>query len=163
MPHRWTPATADTPERLHLWPYRSLPRRGFVAFIAITAALLALPLLAVLGSPILWGLLPFLLAAIAAIWVALERSYRDAMITEDLILTVDLITLTRLGPNGNRQEWQTNPHWVRVSLYPTGGPVPNYLTLRGNGREVELGAFLTPEERAVLCSELKDRLRAYPR
>lgn len=163
MPHRWTPATADTPERLHLWPYRSLPRRGFVAFIAITAALLALPLLAVLGSPILWGLLPFLLAAIAGVWFALERSYRDALITEDLTLTADQATLIRLGPKGKRQEWQANIYWVTVRLYPTGGPVPGYLTLRGNGREVELGAFLTPEERAVLCSELNDRLRAYPR
>lgn len=163
MPYRWTPATADTPECLHLWPYRSLPRRGFVAFIAITAALLALPLLAVLGSPILWGLLPFLLAAIAGIWLALQKSYRDALITEDLTLTADQTTLIRLGPKGRRQEWQANTYWVTVRLYPTGGPVPGYLTLRGNGREVELGAFLTPEERAVLCSELKDRLRAYPR
>lgn len=163
MPYRWTPATADTPECLHLWPYRSLPRRGFVAFIAITAALLALPLLAVLGSPILWGLLPFLLAAIAGIWLALQKSYRDALITEDLTLTADQTTLIRLGPKGRRQEWQANTYWVTVRLYPTGGPLPGYLTLRGNGREVELGAFLTPEERAILCSELKDRLRAYLR
>lgn len=163
MPYRWTSATADTPESLTLWPYRSLPRRGFVAFIAITASLLAVPLLAVLGSPILWALLPFLLGAVGAIWFALEKSYRDACITEELTISADLVTLTRLGPKGKRQNWQANTYWVKVRLYPTGGPVPDYLTLRGDGREVELGAFLTPEERAVLCSELKDRLRADPR
>lgn len=162
MPCRWTPATATMPERLHLWPYRSLPRRGFVAFISITAILLALPLLAVLGSPILWGLLPFLLAAIAGVWLALERSYRDALITEELTLTEDLVTLIRLGPKGKRQDWQANPHWVKVCLYPTSGPVPEYLTLRGNGREVELGAFLTPEERLALRNELQEKLRQRP-
>lgn len=158
MPYEWHPA--DTPESLTLWPYRSLPRRGFVWFIGGTAALLALPLLAVLGSPILWALLPFLLGAVAAIWFALEKSYRDGGIVETLTLTGDLVSLTRSGPKGRQQSWQANTHWVQVSLYPTGGPVPDYLTLRGAGREVELGAFLTPEERKTLASELRQRLRA---
>jgi uncharacterized membrane protein len=107
-------------------------------------------------------LLPFLLAAIAGVWLALEKSYRDALITEELTLTEDLVTLLRLGPKGKRQEWQANPHWVKVRLYPTSGPVPEYLTLRGNGREVELGAFLTPEERLALRNELQEKLRQRP-
>jgi uncharacterized membrane protein len=35
------------------------------------------------------------------------------------------------------------------------GPVENYLTLRGAGREVEIGRFLTPEERVSLHEELE--------
>ena len=73
MPYEWLPPR-DGETRLHLWPYRSLPRRGFVWFIGGTAALLLLPLIAVLGSPVLWGLLPFLLGAVGAIWWALNRS-----------------------------------------------------------------------------------------
>ncbi len=161
MPHEWLPPDSDrNGERLHLWPYRSLPRKGFVWFVGGTAALIAVPLIGVLGSPVLWGLLPFLLAAIAAIWWALERSYRDAEIVEDLSLTPDRVSLTRHGPRGRRQEWQANPHWVKVTLHPTGGPVPDYLTLSGGGREVELGPFLTAEERRVLASELGTRLAA---
>ena len=57
MPYQWLPPTGET-QRLHLWPYRSLPRRGMVWFIGGTAALIAVPLLGVLGSPVLWGLLP---------------------------------------------------------------------------------------------------------
>ena len=152
-------SSAPEETRLHLWPYRSLPRRGMVWFIGGTAALVALPLLAVVGSPVLWGLLPFLLAAIAGIWWALERSFRDAEIVEDLTLTPDQITLIRPGPRGMRADWQANPHWVKMSLHATGGPVPDYLTLTGNGREVELGAFLTPEERRDLAADLSDRLR----
>jgi uncharacterized membrane protein len=32
--------------------------------------------------------------------------------------------------------------------------VPQYLTLSGNGREVEIGAFLSEEERLALYPEL---------
>ena len=158
MPYEWFPPAADMPARLHLWPYRSLPRRGFVAFIAITCALIALPLLAVLGSPVLWGLLPFFLIAIAGVWFALAKSYRDGEIVEDLTFAPENLTLTRHGPRGQRHDWQANPHWVRLTLHPKGGPVPNYLTLSGSGREVELGAFLSEEERVKLRDEVQDRL-----
>jgi uncharacterized membrane protein len=158
MPYEWLPPTPDTPDRLHLWPYRSLPRRGFVGFIALTCILIALPMISVIGSPVLWGILPFLLLAVGGIWAALARSYRDAQIIEDLTFQPDRLTLTRHGPRGQRQDWQANPHWVRLMLHSSGGPVPNYLTLKGNGREVELGAFLSEEERLSLHSELRDRL-----
>jgi len=135
-----------------------------VWFIGGTAALIAGPLVGLLGSPVLWGLLPFLLAAIAGIWWALERSFRDGEILEDLTLTPETVTLTRHGPRGQRQDWQANPHWVEVRIYPKAGPkagpVPDYLTLRGNGREVELGAFLTEEERRQLREEIQEALTA---
>lgn len=159
MPYEWLPST-DTEQRLHLWPYRSLPRRGMVWFIGGTAVLLTVPLAAVLGSPVLWGLLPFLLLALGGVWWALEKSYRDAEIVEDLTLTPETVSLVRHGPRGRRQEWQANVHWVRVERHETGGPVKQYLTLRGGPREVELGAFLTEDERLALEWDLKGRLRA---
>ena len=131
MPYEWLPPTPDSQARLHLWPYRSLPRRGFVLFIGATCALIAVPMLAVLAE-----------------------------IVEDLTLDRDSLALTRHGPRGARQDWQANPYWVTVHLHPTGGPVPNYLTLKGNGREVELGAFLSEDERLTLCDELQTRLAA---
>lgn len=157
MPYEFLPSPPSE-SHLHLWPYRSLSRRGFVWFIGGTAALIALPLFAVIGSPVLWGMLPFLLAAIAAVWWALDRSYRDGEIVEDLALTPDQITLVRHGPRGKRQDWQANPHWVRLTIHAKDGPVPDYLTLTGNGREVELGAFLTPSERVALRGELAELL-----
>jgi uncharacterized membrane protein len=173
MPYQWLTDTAGAPERsgapspdpaplarLHLWPFRSLPARGFVWFIGATAVLLAMPLIGLVGSPVLWGLLPFLLAALWAIWAALGRSYRDAEIVEDLAIWPDRVTLTRQGPRGGRKDWQANPHWVEVTLHREGGPVPNYLTLRGAGREVELGAFLSEDERIALHDDLSRRLAA---
>ena len=161
MPYQWLPPNNDM-HSLRLWQHQSLPPRGFVWFIGLSAALIAVPLLSLIGSPVLWGLLPFLVATIAAIWFALRRSARDRDILEVLTLTADVITLNRQGPHGKRAQWQANPHWVRITVHATGGPVPNYLTLTGNGREVELGAFLTEEERTRLAADLRRRLTAPP-
>ena len=121
-------------------------------------ALATLPLLAILGSPALWAVLPFAAIAVAGVWFALQRSYRDGQVIEVLTLTPTLVTLTRHGPHGRRQTWQANPHWVRIVLHPTAGPVPNYLTLQGGAREVELGAFLSGDERLALRAEVQAAL-----
>lgn len=164
MPYEWLPPTPDgTEARLHLWPYRSLPRRGFVWFIGGTAAMLTVPLLGFLGTPVLWMLLPFMATALAAVWFALQHSYRDGAVIEVLHITAARTFLARRDPRKPVLEWEAPTYWVAVQLYPTGGPVTDYLTLRGKGREVELGAFLTPAERKALAAELRIRLVALAR
>jgi uncharacterized membrane protein len=143
---------------LRLWPHRSLSRAGFVTFFGLTAALVSVPLLAVIGSPVLWGVLPFFVVTFAAMWWGLKRSWADAAVLEELQLWPDRISLSRHGPGTAVARWEANPHWVRVKLHHAGGPVPDYVTLTGAGREVEIGAFLTEDERRALFSELSDLL-----
>lgn len=145
--------------RVVLTPYRSLTPDGFVWFIGLTASLISLPLLAVIGTSLFWGLLPFIVAAVAAIWWGLKRSWRDMELYEEVVLWRDLIRLERHEPKRGVKEWEANPYWVRVNLHPRGGPVPNYVTLSGGPREVELGAFLTPDERVALKDQLERALR----
>ncbi len=155
MPYQWLPQTDPGVTKLRLWPHRSLSRRGFVAFIAVTAAMLTLPLMTQLGTGGLWVILAFMTAVLGGLWFALQHSFRTGSVTEDLTLTRDLISLHRHNPSAPAQDWQANPNWVRTTLHPTGGPVMNYLTLSGNQREVELGAFLQPDER----QQIHDRLQ----
>lgn len=160
MPYEWTETAPDqsgaVSYQLTLWPYRSLPPRGFVWFIAVTSALLLLPLLAALGTNVLWGLLPFMLLVVWGIWFALQRSYRSGDIREELRFDAASLHLVRRDPGRPPREWQTNSYWVRVALRP--GPVEDYLTLTDGKREIELGAFLTPDERRDLCRGLQTRL-----
>ena len=158
MPYEWLPSD-DTAFRLHAWPHRSLTQRGFVWFLGSTAALIALPMLTVLGSPVVWALLPFMVATVAGIWLALRKNGRDRSIVEELVITPTRVSLTRHGPRGRKQDWEANPHWLRVTLHEEGGPVPNYLTMKAKGREVELGAFLSEEERKALHAEVQEVLR----
>ena len=136
------------------WPHRSMTNRGFVLFMGATFGMLAFPLLAVLGSPVLWGLLPFMALAMAGLWLALNRSDRDGRLSEVLTLWPDRVTLVRRDPRGDERRWDANPYWVSVHLHPGDKPVESYLTLKGGGREVEFGAFLSPEERVTLHGEI---------
>ena len=165
MPYEWSPEPPHNgPDwALSLWPYRSLLRKDFVLFIGSTAALVALPLLTVLGSPVLWALLPFFVIMVAGIWYALHVSYKRGEVLEELVVSEERARLVRHNPNGQLQEWEANRYWVSVHLHPKDGPVENYITLRGGDREVELGAFLDPSERLALFDELKSALRVkYP-
>jgi uncharacterized membrane protein len=162
MPYRWQESSsAGASAELHLWPHRSLDARGFVTFIGSTFALLLVPLSAVIGTKVLWVLLPFLMSALALIWVALRASSAQAALRETLTLHADRVALERREPKGSVKRWEANPHWVRVILHRRGGPVENYVTLRGGGREVEIGAFLSPDERLRLREEL-DRALVRP-
>lgn len=161
----WT-LTRTTPTEAHLRavPHNALNPRGFAMAIGMTAATLALPLIAVLGSPVLWGLLPFAGVALWGLWFGLDRNWRDRQIVEEMSFSRGQVTLVRHNPRGPRQDWQADPHWVTLRMIPRGGPVENYLVLGGGGREVELGSFLTPPERAHLHEELADlliRLKSY--
>jgi uncharacterized membrane protein len=157
MPYEWshTPPQPTPDWQLSLWPYRSLLRKDFVLFIGATVALIALPLLTVIGTAVLWGLLPFFLLMLGGLWYALHVSYKRGEVLEELTVTQDIAHLTRHNPNGERLDWEANRYWVSVHLHPKGGPVDNYITLRGGDREVEIGSFLDATERLALYDELK--------
>ena len=158
MPYRWTTSNNAPAQELQLWPHQSLTPRGMVWFILATFTLILLPALAVLGTPILWGLLPFLMGAVWAIYYALQRNHKDRQINETLTLTEDTASLVRINANGSQQEWTANRYWTQVRKYDEEGPIPHYITLKGDNREVEIGAFLSEDERIALFNELKTAL-----
>lgn len=161
MPYHWSKSDpTNTAQVLKLWPHQSLPPKGFAGFILATFILILIPLLPLLGSVVLWGLLPFLLLAIGGLWYALERSHRNAQVLEVLTLTDRNAHLIRHNPKGSAQEWQCNRYWTTTQMHENDGPVPHYVTLKGGGREVEIGAFLSEEERIALFEDLNRALRA---
>jgi len=155
MPYEWS----DSRRHLTLWPHRSLPRRGFAVVIGLFFLLAMIPLFAMLGTALLWGLLPFGLAALAALWFGLRLSYRSGEVLETLSITPDATVLQRRNPDGSQQAWECNTYWARAEIHEKGGPVPWYVTLTGNGRRVEIGAFLSEEERRALYGELASELK----
>ncbi|NNE87468.1 MAG: DUF2244 domain-containing protein [Silicimonas sp.] len=156
MPYEWSTDTHPT-KSLMLWPHQSMTRAGFSWFIGITAVMLLLPLLAVLGSPVVWVLLVFFVATLAGVWRAVMVNKAHRTMHEALTVTPKKVRLSHVPHKGEPKDWEANPFWVKVNLR-RDGPVENYLTLQGNGREVEIGAFLTPEERAALYDELRSAL-----
>jgi uncharacterized membrane protein len=151
---------ADPPVlSLSLWPHRSLSRRGFWRFMGLLAAGLAIPIVALWGTAVAWFLLPFVLAALGLVWLAIAASNRQGRVHETVRLWRDLIVVERTEPSGGVRRWSANPHWVRVELRDTR-QLADYLTLSGGGRTIELGAFLTAEERVALAGDLRAKLAA---
>ena len=157
MPYQWTESPDE--DTLRLWPHQSLTAQGFSWFIGATAVMLALPLIAVLGSPVAWVLLVFFVAALLGVFRAVMANKSHLSMHEVLTLNDDRLHLSHVPSKGAPLEWEANPYWVNVRLH-TRGKVENYLTLKGAGREVELGAFLSPDERKALYDELQARLKA---
>ncbi|WP_371153293.1 DUF2244 domain-containing protein [Jannaschia sp. 2305UL9-9] len=139
---------------LELWPHQSLTPGGFVVMIGGTFAMLMIPLVGLIGTAALWGVLPFMMGALALLWYGLKRSWRDRDILETFEMTDDAATLTRRDPDGTTRDWTTNPYWMRVERHEKVGMIEDYLTLEGGPRQVEIGAFLTPEERRELERQL---------
>ena len=154
MPYHWTTDPDAPTQELHLWPHNSLPQTGMAAFVLATFTLILIPMLPLLGSVVLWGVLPFLMLAVWGIFFALRRNRRARRIVEVLTLSDDQAHLVRTNPKGDTQEWDCNRYWTQVIKYDREGPVPQYVTLKGMGREVEIGAFLSEEERVALYDDL---------
>ncbi|WP_299149218.1 DUF2244 domain-containing protein [uncultured Tateyamaria sp.] len=159
MPYRWTSAPDAPTQEMQLWPHNSLPQQGLVAVVLTTFTLILIPALPLLGSVVLWGLLPFLMLAVWGIYFALRRNRKSRQIIEVLTLDKDQTHLCRTDPDGGVQEWDCNRYWTQVTKYDDQGPIPHYVTLKGKGREVEIGAFLSEEERIALYDDLTRALR----
>jgi len=143
---------------VELRPSRSLSRQGFAWLLVITWGLLVLVALPFLGTPAEWVLVPILLAVLGALWLGFNRNYRDGDLCERLTLWPDVMRVHRHNPRSPAQNWQAKTHWVRLNLIEFGGPVENYVTLKGGGREIEIGAFLSADERAELHERLGQAL-----
>ncbi len=164
-PSQTPPERLDEPiYKVRLWPNRSLPREGFHQILMFTAFMLAIPLIPLIGTPVALALLPFLLGALGLLWYFIQRNYKDGQLTEELRLWHDHISVVRHEPRGRVKDWHANPYWVTAHLHKDAA-LENYITLKGNGREIELGAFLSPEERAELFDDLTralNKARATP-
>ena len=159
MPYEWTTAPEAPRQEMRLWPHQSLPARGFAAFVLATFTMILIPTFTLLGTTLLWGMLPFVLAAVGGIYFALQSNHRARQIEEVLTLDSDTAHLVHTTPKGEVKEWGCNRYWTRVTKYEKDGPVPHYVTLSGHGREVEIGAFLSEEERISLYDDLERSLK----
>ena len=68
--------------------------------------------------------------------------------------------LLKTGDKENKEQktWECNPYWTRVHVDFNNPKLKNYLTLKGNGRHIELGAFLSPDERIELRDKIQNAL-----
>ncbi len=146
-----------------LHPHRSLPRGGFlVLMVCVSLVGFATGLVFLIAGA--WPVFGFLGLDVALIYVAFRLNYRSGRQMERVRLTWERLEVERISASGRIMRWSFQPYWVRVEL---NEPEEHHsrLTLRSHGKELTLGSFLTPGERATLYSALNtalDRCRTTP-
>lgn len=143
--------------QVRLWPNQSLTPTVSKLFFTVSGGMLCLPLAAVAGTPVFWGLAPFAVAALGAAWWAIRRNGRNLSLSETVTIWRDEVRVERQEADGGIRRWQANPFLTRIRLHKDAR-VEDYLTMTGGGREIELGTFLAPEERVALADEIEQAL-----
>lgn len=107
----------------------------------------------------LWLIFPFagleLVALGAGFYLCALRAQRCEVITID----EDNVEIFR-GRKAKGETWRFHRYWVRVRIKPTSHPwYMSHLMIGSHGREVEVGVFLTEEDRYDLARELQEAFR----
>ena len=145
----------DTLLHLNLWPNRSLSKKDFSITICYTALGMTIPIVPFLGNMTFFAILPFSVTTLLLLIFLVNMNYKSAELREKITIQSNLITVKRFEPNGTVKTWQANPYWTRINLYEQSEKVENYLTLSGQGREIEIGSFLAPSERLELKQKIE--------
>ncbi len=146
------------PQRIVLWPHRSLSRSGAAALLGAVIAGLAVPIMAIGASPV-WPLVVPGGLTLAGLSLALWQNTRAARHGEIVTLGPQTLRVSRWGVQGAEPVAEFSAYWVRVSL-ESDFYVEDRLTLREGRRSYSLGEFLAPEERRALADRLRNALAA---
>lgn len=143
---------------MHLFELRpncSLTRRTATIFF-LCIATVSLGIAGSFAAAGYWPILPFAGLELAALGAALSFSMRRGRMRE--LIRVDESNVTVSKSHGDQvHEYEFQRPWTRVHLQrSSAGNWPSRLSLRSMGRSVEVGAFLTDEERDGLRGRLTE-------
>ncbi len=145
--------------KITLWPNRSLNKKMFVSLLFMTLGGMLVPIIPFIGTKIVIVLLPFSITTLIILILSILANNKAGKIYEELTIWPKLIEVKRYEVNGSNRKWNANPYWTKVKLYKESQKVQNYLTLTGSGREIEIGAFLAPNERLEIKQKIDDVLK----
>jgi len=144
-----------------LTPNRSLSRFGFwVLFIGLSLSALVVGISFMqMGA---WPVLGFCGLEILLLYIAFHLNYISGQKSEEVELTENILEVRKISPLGHVLHWRFEPTWLRVKI---DEPLrhDSKLHLASHGRSLEIGAFLTPEERLQLARALRCALDRWHR
>jgi uncharacterized membrane protein len=146
------------PTIIHLYPHRSLSRRGFAILmgcIALVSFLAGLGFL-MMGA---WPVFGFFGLDVLLIWWALERNFRDGKARETITVNDSEVILARHKPGQPDATESFVRQWTRVELEnDVERDLIGRLFLVSRGIKTEVGSFLSPDDRKSLSSALNGLL-----
>ena len=140
--------------RMILAPHRSATWRENLYLVA-AVAVLALPIAVAWSLAGYWVILPLCGLELLALTAGLYGSSHALLAREVVTVDEEAITI-EAGRREIERRFELPRHWARVTLVAgRGRSHPRRLILRSHGRAVELGRFLTDEEREEAAASLR--------
>jgi uncharacterized membrane protein len=145
-------------ERLTIWPYRSLSRKGFAILITVLFGLLS-----TIGVGFFlagaWPVIGFLGLELLVVWGAFNLNYRAAKVRETIETNTETLKIEHTDERGKSATTEFPIGWLQVRLSPPTEPDVSArnrqrVILSSHGRKREVGAFLHPAEKAKLSREV---------
>ena len=154
----WDNTSEPTFLKMRLVPNRSLDSYGTKVVFAVIACGFLLPIIPFIGSPIGTTLTIFSGLTFYLFLTLLQKNFQQGNTFEEVLILKNKIIVVHKEKNKEQKTWECNPYWTRVHVDFNNPKLKNYLTLTGNGRHIELGAFLSPDERIELRDKIQNAL-----
>lgn len=153
-------ARSEAPPLLDVvvYPHRSLGPAGFLMLMgALCACSFVVGLAFFLSGA--WPVVGFLGIDVLVVYVAFRLNYRAARAYETVRLTPAELAITQVDARGHGRRITFRPYWLAVDMDDPPRR-DSRLTLRSHGRHLEIGRFLTPQEKLDLARTLRHALDA---
>ena len=144
--------------RMRLVPNRSLDSYGTKLVFLVIACGFLLPIIPFIGSPIGVTLTIFSGLTFYLFLTLLQKNFQQGSTFEEILISKRKIKVVHQEKNKEQLTWECNPYWTKVHLDINNPRLKNYLTLAGKGKRIELGAFLSPDERLELRDKIQNAL-----
>ena len=154
----WSDSNEASSIKISLAPNRSLDSYGTKVVFAVIACGFLLPIIPFIGSPIGTTITIFSGLTFYLFLTLLQKNFQQGSTFEEVFISKNRIKVVHKEKNKEQLTWECNPYWTKVHLDINNPKLKNYLTLAGKGRHIELGAFLSPEERLELCDKIQNAL-----
>jgi uncharacterized membrane protein len=99
-----------------------------------------------------WPVFGFMGLDILLLWWLFKRSYLDARRSETLLLTERELIVSRVAPDGEREEQRLDAYWLKIES------TEERLVVSSRGNRTVIGRFLAPAERLHVGEQLKAAL-----
>ena len=138
-------------------PHRSLNNIGFLVLMLAfgLASFFSGMAFLMMGA---WPVFGFFGLDVLLLYIAFRVSNRRAAASEHVTVTPSTLTVRKISHRGQVREWQLNPLWARLEKeeYEEYGIARLFLVSRG--KQLTIGSFLGPDEKAGFAEALSRAL-----